>query len=55
MSYILTYVWVVLATSDVQSILEIPATDEIHIMEDQNHCLPWTKPNNGTVNEETSA
>ena len=28
----------VLATSDVQSILDIPATDEIH-MEDQNHGL----------------
>ena len=36
MSYILTYVRVVLATSDVQSILEIPATDEIY-MEDRNH------------------
>ena len=35
MSYILTYVRVALATSDVQSILEILATDEIH-MEDQN-------------------
>ena len=35
-----------LATSDVQSILEIPATDEIH-MEDRNHGLAWTKPNNG--------
>ena len=31
MSYILTYVRVALATSDVQSILEIPATDEIHL------------------------
>ena len=30
-----------LATSDVQSILEIPATDEIH-MEDRNHGLAWT-------------
>ena len=27
----LTYVRVALATSDVQSILEIPATDEIHM------------------------
>ena len=36
MSYILTYVRVVLATSVVQSILEIAATDEIH-MEDRNH------------------
>ena len=34
------------ATSDVQSILEIPATDEIH-MEDRNHGLAWNKPNNG--------
>ena len=37
MSNILTYqVRVALATSDVQSTLEIPATDEIH-MEDRNH------------------
>ena len=36
MSYILTYVRVVLATSDIQSILELPATDEIR-MEDRNH------------------
>ena len=34
----LTYVQVALATKDVQSILEIPATDEIH-MEDGNHGL----------------
>ena len=34
-----------LATSDEQSILDIPATDEIH-MEDRNHGLAWTKPNN---------
>ena len=38
MSYILTYVRVALAPSDVQRILEIPATDEIH-MEDRNHGL----------------
>ena len=38
MSYILTYVRVALATSDVQSTLEISATDEIH-MEDRNHGL----------------
>ena len=38
MSYILTYERVALATSDVQSTLEIPATDEIH-MEDRNHGL----------------
>ena len=36
--YILTYVRVALATLDVQSTLEIPATDEIH-MEDRNHDL----------------
>ena len=37
MSYILTNVqYVTLATSDVQSTLEIPVTDEIH-MENQNH------------------
>ena len=35
MSYILTYVRVALATSDVHSSLEIPATYEIH-KEDQN-------------------
>ena len=34
MSYILTYVRVALAISDVPSTLEIPATDEIH-MEDR--------------------
>ena len=38
MSYILTYVRVELATSDVQSILETPATDEIH-MKDRNYGL----------------
>ena len=38
MSYTLTYVRVALATSDVQSILDIPATDEIH-MEDRNQGL----------------
>ena len=32
------YVRVALATSDVQSILDIPATNEIH-MEDRNHGL----------------
>jgi len=47
MSYIVTYVRVELvATTDVQSLLEIPATDEI-LMEDRNHGLTWTKPNNG--------
>ena len=46
MCYILTSVRVALATSDAQRILEIPATDEIH-MEDRNYGLAWTKPNNG--------
>ena len=37
MSYIVTYVRVELvATADVQSLLEVPATDEI-LMEDRNH------------------
>jgi len=39
MSHILTYVLVELvATTDVQSLLEIPATDEI-LVEDRNHGL----------------
>ena len=38
-SNILTNVRVALATTDVQSILEIPATDQMH-MEDRNHGLP---------------
>ena len=41
MSNILKYIQVAPATTDVQSILEIPATDEIH-MKDQNHGLPTT-------------
>ena len=41
------------AISDVQSILEIPATDEIH-MEDRNHGLASTKPNNGIYNTQHS-
>ena len=36
MSYILTHVRVGLTTSNVQSTLEIPVTDEIH-MEDRYH------------------
>ena len=38
MSYILICVRVALATSDVQSILDIPATDEIHIL---NQAEQW--------------
>ena len=57
MSYILTYVCVALAASDVQSILEIPATDEIH-MEDRNQtCVSTatfgscgTRTTNGRIN-----
>ena len=41
MPFILTDDRVVLATSDVQSILEIPATDEIHI-EDRNETMVLT-------------
>jgi len=41
MCNMLTYVQIALATTDVQSILEVPVTDEINI-EDQT-CL--TKPN----------
>ena len=36
-----------------ESILEIPATDEIH-MEDQNHGLDWTKPSNGMYSTQHS-
>ena len=39
MSYILTYVRVALATSDVQSILEIPAPDEIHLEDRNQTCV----------------
>ena len=53
MSNILTYVRAAPATSDVQSILEIPATDEIHTG-DRNHGLAWTKPNNGICNTQHS-
>jgi len=52
MSYILTEERVALALSDKQSTLEISATDEIH-MEDQNHGLAWTKPNSGIYNTQT--
>ena len=52
-SNIFTYVRVALATSNIQSILEIPATDEIH-MEDQNHGLDWTKPSNGMYSTQHS-
>jgi len=37
----------------VHSILEIPATDEIH-MEDRNHGLAWAKPNSGKYNTQNS-
>ena len=35
-------------TTDVEY-LEMPATDDIH-MEDREHGLAWTKPNNGIYN-----
>ena len=57
MSYILTYVRVALATSDVQSILEIPATDEIHLEDRNQTCVSTatvescgTKTTNGRIN-----
>ena len=59
MSYILTYVRVALATSDVQSILEIhvPATDEIHFEDRNQTCVSTatfescgTKTTNGRIN-----
>ena len=53
MSYILICVRVALVTSDVQSILDIPATDEIN-MEDRNHDLAWTKPSNGIQTTQNS-
>ena len=57
MSYILTYVRVALATSDVQSILEIPATDKIHLEDRNQTCMSTatfescgTKTTNGRIN-----
>ena len=61
MSYILTYVRVALATSDVfapvQSILEIPAADEIHLEDRNQTCVSTatfescgTKTTNGRIN-----
>ena len=57
MSYILTYVRVALATSDVQSILELPATDEIHLEDRNQTCVSTatfessgTKTTNGRIN-----
>ena len=55
-SGILTDVRVALVTSrtsDVQSTLEILATDEIH-MEDRNHGPASTKPSNGIYNTQNS-
>ena len=57
MSYILTYVRVALATSDVQSISEIPVTDEIHLEDRNQTCVSTatfescgTKMTNGRIN-----
>ena len=41
---ILTYVRVAPATTDVHIILEVPATDKIHI--EDRYGLCWTKSNN---------
>ena len=53
----LTYVRVALATSDVHSILEIPATDEIHLEDRNQTCVSTatfescgTKTTNGRIN-----
>ena len=53
MPNILTSVRVAPAAADAQSILEIPATDKIHL-EDRNHGLAWTKSNNGIYNMQNS-
>ena len=57
MSYILTYVRVALATSDVQIILEIPATDDVHLEDRNQTCVSTatfescgTKMTNGRIN-----
>ena len=42
---ILIYVRVAPATADVHIILEVPATDKIHI--EDRYGLAWTKSNNG--------
>ena len=60
--YILTYVRVALATSDVQRILEIPATDEIHLEDRNQTCVSTatfescgTTTTNGRINLYTSS
>ena len=53
MSYSLIHVRVALAASDVPSILDIPATDDIH-MEDRNYDFAWSKPNNGIYTTQNS-
>ena len=57
MSYILTNVRVGLANSDMQSILQIPATDEIHLVDWNQTCVSTatlescgTKTTNGRIN-----
>ena len=57
MCYILTYVRVALATSYVQSILEIPATDEIRLKDGNLTCVSTatfescgTETTNGRIN-----
>ena len=49
---ILTYVRVALATADVHIILEVLATDKIHI--EDWYGLAWTKANNGIYNTQNS-
>ena len=54
MSYILTYVQVALATSDVPSILEIPATDEMHMKDRNQTCLSTATFDNKPIHQSRS-
>ena len=49
---ILTYVQVAPATADVHIILQVPATNKIHI--EGRYRLAWTKSNNGIYNTQNS-
>ena len=49
---ILTYVRVAPATADVHIILQVPATDKIHI--DTRYGLAWTKSSSGIHNTQNS-
>ena len=49
---ILTYVQDAPATADVHIILQVPATNKIHI--EGRYRLAWTKSNNGIYNTQNS-